>query len=225
MLSRVQQDDQQGPAHAFSAAAPLSVPAPAPSGPQRWHGALVFVANFLRHPLQVGTAFRSSRALVRRIADGSPWPRYRRVLELGPGVGTVTAALLQRLPADARLLAVEANPHFVAELQRTLPDRRLLLLPGDAADLPDLLARHTPGCFDAVVSGIPFSTMPIATRRTVLDAVVAALADDGELLVYQHSALVLPLLRERFDAVAAETEWRSLVPMRVFRCRRPLRAR
>jgi len=224
MLSRVQQDDQQGPAHAYAASA-AALPVSTAPAPARWRGARLFVLNFVRHPLQVGTAFRSSRALVRRIVDGSPWPRFRRVVELGPGVGTVTAALLQRLPADARLLAVETNPQFVAELQRSLPDPRLLAVPGDACALPQLLARHGIGRVDAVVSGIPFSTMPAATRHALLDAIAAALEDSGELLVYQHSALVLPLLRERFAAVTPETEWRSLVPMRVFRCYRPVRAR
>ena len=184
---------------------------------QRW----LFALNFLRHPLSVGTLFRSSPALVQRLADSSDWSRCETVVELGPGVGTVTRALLDRLGDQARLLAIESNRDFVTELRRCLPDPRLQVVHGSAADLSGLLAAQGLHRADALVSGIPFSTLPAPVRSTVLDAAARLLAPDGELLVYQHSGLLLPLLRERFAEVEIETEWRSMVPMRVFRCRRP----
>lgn len=189
----------------------------------RWRRAWVFALNFLRHPLAVGTAFQSSPALVRRLVQGTAWQRCRSVVELGPGVGTVTAALLQQLPGDARLLAVESNPGFVAELRRTLPDPRLVAAHGSATGLRALLDSHGMEGLDGAISGIPFSTMPQAARAQVLDAVVDALADEGEFVVYQHTAMMVPLLRERFATVTTEIEWRNLVPMRVFRCRDPRR--
>lgn len=190
----------------------------------RWRSRLLFALNFLRHPLSVGTAFESSPALVRRLLRGTAWSRCRSVVELGPGVGTVTGALLRHLGPDATLLAVERNAEFVAELHRALPDPRLRVVHGDAEDLPVLLQRHGMDGIDALVSGIPFSTLPAPLREAVLDAAVAALHPRGELVVYQHSALLLPLLRARFAQVGVETEWRSLVPMRVFRCSGPIAA-
>ena len=193
--------------------------------PNRLRRALVFAGNFLRHPLMLGTVFESSQALVRRLVDGSPWQRCHTVLELGPGVGTITAALLDRLPADARLLAIETNPEFVEELDRSLPDPRLLTVLGSAADLRRALRLHGIGRLDGAISGIPFSTMPPPLRAAIVGAVADALSPSGEFVVYQHSTLMLPLLRERFDAVLCEREWRNPVPMRIFRCRRPIRTR
>jgi phospholipid N-methyltransferase len=207
-------DGRRARSHLQDAAAP----APAPG---RWRRAWVFALNFLRHPLAVGTAFQSSPALVRRLVRGSDWRDCRSVVELGPGVGTVTSALLQQLSPTARLLAVESNPGFVAELRRTLPDPRLLAVHGNATALRALLERHGIGRVDAAISGIPFSTMPRAARAQVLDAVADALADQGEFVVYQHTAMMVPLLRERFATVTTEIEWRNLVPMRIFRCRGP----
>ena len=186
---------------------------------------LVFARSFLRHPLMLGTLFQSSQALVRRLVDGSPWQRCRTVVELGPGVGTITSALLDRMPEDSRLLAIETNPQFVEELDRSLPDPRLIAMLGSAADLRRALRLHGIGRLDGAISGIPFSMMPLAMRRAIVGAVADALSPSGEFVVYQHSALMLPLLRERFEAVLCESEWRNPVPMRIFRCRRPIRTR
>lgn len=213
---------QVASAHAAGRRQP-PVPARASGEPGAWRQRLLFALNFLRHPLSVGTAFQSSPALVRRLATGTDWARCRSVVELGPGVGTVTGALLARMAPSATLLAIETNAEFVAELRRTLPDPRLVVVHGDAAGLAPLLAAQGLHQVDALISGIPFSTLPAPLRGAVLDAVADALSPEGELVVYQHSALLLPLLRERFQRVACEIEWRNLIPMRVFRCRGPRR--
>ena len=237
MLSPAQHDDSQRPVrpaaldagNAGGARAGVTgvrrADPSAPAGAGRWRRAWVFALNFLRHPLAVGTAFQSSPALVRRLVEGTAWRRCRSVVELGPGVGTVTAALLQELPSDGRLLAIDSNAEFVDELHRTLPDPRLLAVHGSATALRALLEVHGMNRVDAAISGIPFSTMPATARAQVLDAVVDALADEGEFVVYQHTPLVEPLLRERFASVATGIEWRNLVPMRIFRCRAPRRPR
>lgn len=191
----------------------------------RLRRAWLFVRGFLRHPLSVGTAFQSSPALVRRLAAGSPWGSFRHVVELGPGVGTVTTALLRELPADARLVAIESEPAFVEELRNTLADARLQAVHASAAELDLVLRQLGLQRVDAVISGIPFSTLARATREQIVRAVAAALQPGGEFIVYQHSALMLPLLRANFAEVSAATEWRNPVPMRVFRCRQPIAAR
>lgn len=184
--------------------------------------ALVFAINFVKHPRMVGTFAVSSPALVRRLLDAHAWSDVRSIVELGPGVGTITAAMLARMAPTARLLAIETNRDFVAELGRQLPDPRLLVAHGSAADLHLHLRQAGLDRADLVVSGIPFSTMPPAIRDRTLDAVTAALAPDGGFLVYQYSAKVLPHLTRRFGVVEREREWRNLVPVHVFRCRQPL---
>jgi phosphatidylethanolamine/phosphatidyl-N-methylethanolamine N-methyltransferase len=185
--------------------------------------ALVFAVNFIKHPKMVGTFAVSSPALVQRLLADVDWPRCRSVVELGPGVGTITRAILQAMHSGARLLAVEMNGDFVDELQRSLPDPRLDLVRGSAADLASHLAAAGLAAVDLVVSGIPFSTMPPAVRDRTLDAVATALAPDGRFLVYQYARQVQPLLEARFARVETELEWRNLVPVRLFRCSQPRR--
>jgi phospholipid N-methyltransferase len=186
--------------------------------------ALVFAVNFIKHPKMVGTFAVSSPALVQRLLADVDWSRSRAVVELGPGVGTITRAILQAMPSAARLVAIEMNGDFVGELRRSLPDPRLDLVRGSAADLEAHLSAAGMPTVDLAVSGIPFSTMPPAVRDRTLDAVAAVLAPDGRFLVYQYARQVLPLLQARFGRVEIELEWRNLVPVRLFRCSQPRQA-
>lgn len=189
----------------------------------RLRQAWVFALNFIKHPRMVGTFAVSSPALVRRLLDGVNWATCRRVVEFGPGVGTITGAVLKVMPADARLLAIEMNTDFVRELALRFPDPRLDVVNASAADLERELAARSWSAADLVISGIPFSTMPAEVRNSIMDAVAASLAPEGEFLVYQYGNHVLEPLQARFAVVEREIEWRNLVPVRVFRCRQPLR--
>lgn len=181
----------------------------------------VFALNFIKHPRMVGTFAVSSPALVRRLLGGVDWAARRRIVEFGPGVGTITGAVLKTMSVDARLLAIEMNTDFVRELAIRFPDPRLAIVNGSAAELKRNLADHGWPDADLVISGIPFSTMPASVRDSILDAVACSLAPDGQFLVYQYANHILEPLRERFEVVERETEWRNLVPVRLFRCSRP----
>lgn len=202
-----------------------SPPSPAGGGteaPGRLRRALVFALNFFKHPRMVGTFAVSSPALVQRLLAPVNWQHCRTVVELGPGVGTITRALLAQLPEDARLVAVETNSDFVRELRQALPDPRLHVVQGSAADLEGHLQALGIDQVDVVVSGIPFSTMPADARTATLDAVAHALGEHGQFLVYQYSAMIREPLQQRFHQVHSEREWRNLVPVHLFRVSQPV---
>jgi phospholipid N-methyltransferase len=190
-----------------------------PSGPRlRWRQFLVFASNFVRHPLTVGTFAPSSPFLVRRLMRDIEWAKVRTVVEYGPGVGTITTALLRRMHPDARLVVIETNGEFCDFMRAHIADPRLVVVHGSAETVERALADHGLGNADLVVSGIPFSTMPHEVRERVLDATVAALAGDGRFLVYQYTRSVLSHLQGRFRIVSQDTEWRNAWPMRLFLC-------
>lgn len=192
--------------------------------PGRLRRALLFALNFFKHPRMVGTFAVSSPALVQRLLAPVDWQQCRTVVELGPGVGTITRALLAAMPARARLIAIETNADFVRELRMALPDPRLQVVAGSAAELDRHLHELGVGAVDVVVSGIPFSTMPAQAREDTLDAVAGALGERGQFLVYQYSAMIREPLRQRFHQVHSEREWRNLVPVHLFRVSQPVSA-
>ncbi len=177
---------------------------------------LRFLRGFLAKPKEVGSILPSSRFLERRLIRCAGIAEAHLVVELGPGTGGTTRALLRALRPDARLLAIEINPRF-AELLRRTGDPRLLVHQGSAETLPEALARHGLPQADVVVSGIPFSTMtrPIGTR--ILQAVHDALRPGGRFVAYQVRDRVEELGRAVFGRAAVQFEPLNVPPMRVYR--------
>lgn len=137
-----------------------------------------FLREFLRRPREIGSVVPSSRFLEERLVDVSGAARARLVVEFRPAPGGTTRALLRALPFDARLLAIELNPSFAADLE-AFADPRLAVHRGSALDLQDALAQRKLSAPDVVISGIPFSTMPEDIGRAILRAVWAALPPGG----------------------------------------------
>src|SRR5512134_690476 len=103
---------------------------------------LKFFQGFLREPQQVGSVIPSSRFLERRLVKISAVRHARTVVELGPGTGGTTHALLRALPPEAHLLAIEIDPRFHAMLRAEITDPRFIAHRGSAEDISATLARH-----------------------------------------------------------------------------------
>ncbi len=184
--------------------------------PEREHR-LVFLQGFLRRPKEVASIIPSSRFLMRRVMRCAEVASARVVVELGPGTGGSTRAILRALAPNARLLAIEINPRFAALLRRTLQDPRLVVHEGSAVDLACILKEHGLGRPDLVLSGIPFSTMPRALGLAILRAADANLAPGGRFVAYQARDRVEILGRQVFGRARVQTELLNVPPMRVYR--------
>jgi phosphatidylethanolamine/phosphatidyl-N-methylethanolamine N-methyltransferase len=177
---------------------------------------LTFFKGFLDNPELVGSVIPSSRFLEQRIVDTAEVRQARLVVELGPGTGGTTRAILNALPATGRLLTIEIKPDFSA-LLHAIDDERLVNHTGSAADILSILRHYNLGPPDAVVSGIPFSTLPVSTGRTVLSAAWSALAHGGRFVAYQFRSRVARLGRELFGDPDVSVELRNAPPMRIYR--------
>jgi phospholipid N-methyltransferase len=179
---------------------------------------LFMVAQFLRDH-RIASLKATSPYLVRRICDRldlSPGPRV--VVEFGPGLGCFTRALLSRLSADSRLVVIETNPEFVTLLRR-LRDPRLLVAPGSAESVKEILADAGLSKADAVISGIPFSYYPVASKLRLLEAVRDIISDAGLFLAYQASAQLEKCLKQVFPQVRVEREIFHIPPLVVLEAR------
>src|SRR4029077_16619192 len=88
------------------------------------------------------------------------WATTQVFVEYGPGVGTFTRPVLDLLAPDAKLIAIDTNPDFVAYLRREIPDPRLHCVGGSDADGATILGEHGHDHADYILSGLPFSTLP-----------------------------------------------------------------
>jgi phosphatidylethanolamine/phosphatidyl-N-methylethanolamine N-methyltransferase len=175
-----------------------------------------FLRGFARHPSQVGSVVPSSRFLEQRLVREARLKGARTAVELGPGTGGTTAAFLQAMQPNARLLAVELDDEFHHYVRTSLDDSRLMLECGSAERLAEFLAKHRLPAPDAIISGIPFSTMPPEVSDRIAAAIAQVLQPGGRFVAYQVRAhvagFVTPYLGE------PDTQWEvvNVPPMRVF---------
>jgi phosphatidylethanolamine/phosphatidyl-N-methylethanolamine N-methyltransferase len=129
---------------------------------------LDFLRAWLRDPRGIGAVTPSGAALARLMTshvselDGP-------VIELGPGTGALTRALLARGLPPHRLALIEADPHFAEALSRRYPQTKILRM--DAAQLghTDSLFGDERAC--AVVSGLPLLSMPASQVAAIVQGV------------------------------------------------------
>jgi phospholipid N-methyltransferase len=178
---------------------------------------IAFFRGFLKRPKEVDSVIPSSCFLEKRIVRSAELAKARVVVELGPGTGGTTRAVLRSIGPEAKLLAIEINPAFVELLQSSIPDPRLIAHAGSAADIEGALRDHDLPAPDVILSGIPFSTMSHEVGLAILHSVRRSLAPDGRFVAYQFRDRVEALGREVFGPARKQTELLNVPPMRVYR--------
>lgn len=129
--------------------------------------AVRLLGRALARPSQIGAIAPSSaalaRAMAREVDPGEPGP----ILELGPGTGVVTTALISRGVAPERVVSVE----FDAELARLMTQRFpcVHVICGDAFDLAKTLGAKWERPFAAIVSSLPLRNQPMARRQALVE--------------------------------------------------------
>src|SRR3954464_10572222 len=94
-----------------------------------------FLRGFLKNPVMVGSVIPSSKVLIDKMLEPVRWDEVKLFVEYGPGVGTFTRRVLERLPAEARLIAIDTNPDFIDYLKKDIDDERFIAVTGSAADV------------------------------------------------------------------------------------------
>lgn len=178
----------------------------------------VFARNFFRNPKMLGSVIPSSRYLVSGLLRNVDWANARVIVELGPGVGTITREILKRMRPDAVLLAFEINDEFVRHLGETIDDPRLRVMHRSGAEVLDALQELHLGKADYAIAGIPFSIMTEEDRTAVLRNCHEALRDGGVMLVYQFSGRVRADLEKLYGRVHRVFEPRNILPAQLFHC-------
>jgi phosphatidylethanolamine/phosphatidyl-N-methylethanolamine N-methyltransferase len=179
---------------------------------------MAFFRSFLRQPQLIGSLIPSSRFLERRLVTAAEVASAGVVVELGPGTGGTTQALLRAMRPDAKLVAIELAEDLAALLQaQAKQDARLLVHHGSAENLSVVLAEHGLAQADVVISGIPFSTMPADLGARIMAQIQAALRPGGRFVAYQVRGHVARVAEPFFGEPAVGVEFINVPPLRVYR--------
>ncbi|WP_430741980.1 class I SAM-dependent methyltransferase [Sphingomonas hankyongi] len=175
-----------------------------------------FLRGFLKNPVMVGSIIPSSRVLIDKMLAPVDWENTRLFVEYGPGVGTFTRPVLEKLGPEATLVTIDTNPDFTGYLREAIDDPRLVPVTGSAADVEKILADRGLGQADYVLSGLPFSTLPPGVGDDIAEATANVIRPDGAFLVYQFSPKVKDFIDPHFDRIERGFEWINVPPATLF---------
>ena len=187
--------------------------------PLRLDDEVRFLRSWIEKPLHMGAVMPSGRVLARTMAQYVDVDSEGPVVELGPGTGAITNALIEHGIDQKRLVLVEYNPGFCALLRDRYPQARVVQ--GDAYTLRDSLWDVLSVPASAVVSGLPLVTKPMLTRLKLIRDAFLALAPGAPFVQFTYSvAPPIPKSLPGVSTEASERIWMNLPPARVWVYRR-----
>ena len=182
---------------------------------QNLGGAALFIRECFLKPKQMGAVVPSSAGLARAMSHWLPENPREWVVELGPGSGPVTAALLARGLAPDRLLSIEKSPELARMLRGRFPQIRTV--EGDAGELDKLVKEHTgERQVGAVISSLPLRSFPKDLEERVTRKIHEVLRPGGcwvQFTYHFHKRRING--SKPFDLHSTSMIWLNLTPARV----------
>ena len=178
-----------------------------------------FIRSWIEKPLSIGAVTPSSKALARAMAAYVDPAAKGPVIELGPGTGPVTEALVAQGIDPARLILLEYDPTFCKLLRQRYP--AATVVQGDAYSLKRVLGTHLAEPAAAVVSGLPLFTKPLKTRLKLVYEAFALMVPGAPFVQFTYATVgPIPKALDRVRSEASERIWMNIPPARVWVYRR-----
>ena len=174
-----------------------------------------FIRSWIEKPLTMGAVTPSGRILARTMAgyvDPSvPGP----VIELGPGTGPVTEALVEQGVDPSRLVLIEFNPEFCRLLRTRFPDATVIR--GDAYALHRVIGNMLSEPAAAIVSGLPLVTKPLKTRVRLIREAFRLMQPSAPFVQFTYAMMApIPKALAGVSTEASERIWMNVPPARVW---------
>lgn len=157
-----------------------------------WTECREFFGQCRRHYHTTGSILPSSRALGRALTRPlRQGKRPCRILEVGPGTGAVTAAIVRALKPGDQLDIVEINEHFVAVLQRRFSEEPLFRRHRGQARIIHAPLQEVPGAavYDFMISGVPHNNFTLDLVQAIFRSYQRLLKPQGVLSYFEYLAI------------------------------------
>ena len=174
-----------------------------------------FIRSWIEKPLSIGAVTPSGRILARTMASYVDPAIDGPVIELGPGTGPVTEALVEQGIEPSRLVLVEFNPEFCRLLRSRYPQAKVIR--GDAYSLRRAIGDQLSQPAAAVVSGLPLVTKPLKTRVRLVHEAFKLMQPRAPFVQFTYA--VMPPIPKALSGVTAEASeriWVNVPPARVW---------
>ena len=178
-----------------------------------------FLRAWVERPLTTGAVAPSGAALSRLMASFVDADCPGPIVELGPGTGVVTDALVKRGLAESRLVLIEYSADFCKLLEERFP--RATVIQGDAYAMAEAIGQPIAGSLAGVVSSLPLFTRPLEMRQKLIEDALELMSPGAPFIQFSY-ALVPPVPEVHGRYGVTRTSWvvRNVPPARVWLYRR-----
>ena len=173
--------------------------------------------NLIKSFKTSGTITPSSKVLIKTLLAPIDFAQARCIVELGPGTGCVTRAILERMHPDCVLICFEVNSDFVEQLS-AITDPRLRVVNLCASSIRSVLDEMEIDEADHIVSSLPLALIDSAVVKVILESVRSNLREGGRFLQYQYSLSNYAELKPIFRDVKLDFTFRNMPPAFVYEC-------
>ncbi|MBR2118293.1 MAG: rRNA adenine N-6-methyltransferase family protein [Pseudomonadota bacterium] len=182
--------------------------------PLRLDDEVRFLRSWIEKPLHMGAVMPSSKVLARTVARYVDPHSDGPVIELGPGTGAITDALIAHGVTEKRLVLVEFDPGFCALLRERYP--QATVIQGDAYNLDQTMSEWKEPAA-AMVSGLPLVTKPMLVRLKLMRDAFLKMEAGAPFIQFTYSvAPPIPKSLPGIHTQASERVWMNLPPARVW---------
>ncbi len=186
-----------------------------------------FIKNFIKAPSSIGAVCPTSPFLAKEMTQKIGLEEAKSVVELGPGTGAITPHIINVLNPNAKFFAIELNTEFYNFFRKKYP--YLKIYNEDASKLGHLLKGENLNSIDAVISALPWTTLPAKIQDHLLNAIVDTLNPGCYFTTIAYATgIITPSgikfkrkLKKHFSHVAlSRLEWKNIPPAFAYRCKK-----
>lgn len=145
---------------------------------------MLMASKFLRNPRTVGAVSASSRAMAQQMVAHLPADKPVNVVELGPGTGSFTRAIVERISPDSRFMAIELEREFAERVRARWPSVECVW--ASAVELERLVKERKLHPVDHIISGLPFASLPVEDIERILGGIEHTLRPGGTFTTFQY---------------------------------------
>lgn len=180
----------------------------------------MFVLEYIKNPKITGAIAPSSKHLAYKMIDCINFKNTKCIVEFGPGTGIFSEKILARVKPDTIVVLVEINKRFYNILKEIYGHKKNVIIVNDSAENLDIiLEEHNIKKVDYILSGLPFTSLPMEVSKTILTKTAEILDVSGEFITFQYSLFKLEFFRKYFCDINYKKEIRNIPPAYVLQCK------